>query len=68
MECGPAESVDIDSVALPPLSGTLPSELTPSKNCTVPVAAEGDTFAVNVTFCPNMDGFTLEDTVVVVLA
>jgi hypothetical protein len=29
----------------------------PSKNCTVPVAAEGVTVAVNSTFCPNVDGF-----------
>ena len=40
----------------------------PSKNCTVPVADEGDTVAVNVTFWPEVDGFRLEAIVVVVAA
>ena len=66
MECGPAESVEVDSVALPPLSDTVPSKVEPSKNCTVPVTAEGDTVAVNVTFCPDVDGLAFEDTEVVV--
>jgi hypothetical protein len=58
----------VDSVALPPLSVAVPRELAPSKNCTVPVAAAGDTFAVSVTLCPKVDGLVLEDTVVVVPA
>ena len=65
MECGPTDSAEVDRVALPPLSGTLPSEVAPSKNCTVPVAARGDTVAVNVTFCPDADGLAFDDTVVV---
>jgi len=68
MECGPTDSVEVDSAALPPLRVAVPSEVAPSKNCTVPVAAAGDTFAVSVTLCPNVDGLALEDTVVVVLA
>jgi hypothetical protein len=32
------------------------------------VADEGDTVAVNVTFCPHVDGFAPEDRVVVVPA
>lgn len=68
MECAPAASAEVDNVAVPPLSGALPSALLPSEKVTVPVAAAGDTFAVNVTLCPNAEGFALEDRVVVVLA
>jgi hypothetical protein len=31
----------------------------------VPVAVEGETLAVNVTFCPTVEGFTLDDNAVV---
>ena len=65
MECGPTVNAEVDSAALPPLSGMLPSEVAPSKNCTVPVAANGDTVAVRVTFCPDAEGLALDDTVVV---
>jgi predicted lipoprotein len=62
MECGPTDSAEVDSVALPPVSGTVPSEVAPSKNCAVPVAADGDTVAVKVTFCPAAEGLAFEDT------
>jgi hypothetical protein len=39
----------------------------PSENCTVPVAAAGDTVAVNVTDCPDVDGFDDDATAVVVV-
>jgi hypothetical protein len=54
------------SAALPPLSAAVPSELTPSKNWTVPVDAAGETVAVNVTGWPNVDVGADEATVVVV--
>jgi len=63
----PAESADVESDAVPPPTGAVPRELTPSKNCTVPVAAAGDTVAVKVTDCPDVDGFDDDATDVVVL-
>jgi hypothetical protein len=43
--------------AVPPLRAVVPRELTPSKNCTVPVGPEvGLTVAVNVTCCPKTEG------------
>ena len=60
---------DVVSAALPPLKAAVPRELTPSKNCTVPVGPEeGLTVAVNVTCCPEPDGFNDDATTVVVLA
>src|SRR5262245_3066066 len=62
----PTDSAAVESVAVPPLSSAVPRELAPSKNCTLPVAAAGDTVAVNVTGCPDVDGFADEAIVVVV--
>jgi hypothetical protein len=56
------------SDATPPLSGALPSNVAPSKNCILPVAVEGETVAMNVTGCPLLDGLRLDVNVVVVLA
>lgn len=57
------------SDALPPLKAAVPRELTPSKNCIVPVGPEeGLTVAVNVTCCPSADGFNDDVRAVVVLA
>ena len=57
MKCVPTASVAVVSDAVPPLSATVPRELAPSKNCTVPVGPEdGLTVAVNVTDCPNTEG------------
>jgi len=64
IECGPAASADVDSCAVPPLSAITPSDVAPSRNCTVPVALEGDTVAVNVTDCPTVDGFRFDATLV----
>ena len=63
----PTDSDAVKNNAVPPLTGTVPRELPPSKNCTVPVAAAGDTVAVNVTACPNVDGFCDDVSAVVVL-
>ena len=68
IECDPGDRLEVETLALPPLSVALPSDVLPSKNCTVPVADDGETVAVNVTFWPYVDGFGLEETVVVVAA
>ena len=61
MECEPAASVAVISDAVPPLSATVPNGVAPSRNCTVPVGPEdGLTVAVNVTACPNTEGFSDE--------
>ena len=44
----------------------LPSTVAPSLNCTVPVAAFGETIAVKVTDWPLVDGLAEDDNVVVV--
>jgi hypothetical protein len=65
----PNASVDVENVALPETSVPLPTLTPPSKNVTVPVGVPepGEaalTVAVNVTVCPNTDGFADEVTVV----
>jgi hypothetical protein len=42
----------VDNVAVPELSVPVPSEVVPSRNVTVPVAAEGATVAVSVMLVP----------------
>ena len=66
MEWLPADRVDVDSAAEPALRATVPNDVVPSKNCTVPVAADGDTVAVNTTGCAEADGLTDETSPVVV--
>jgi hypothetical protein len=73
MECEPTASADVLNVAEPALSAPLPKVVAPSLNVTVPVAvpvpgATVLTVAVNVTDCPNTEGFTDDTTAVVVLA
>ena len=58
--------MEIAKVARPPLKVPLPKVVVPSRNVTVPVDAEGETVAVNVTDCPDTDGFTLDVTLAVV--
>src|SRR5215469_10963313 len=53
----PAASPAVVNAADPPLSAAAPRTVEPSRNCTVPVAPEGDTVAVNVTDWPETDGF-----------
>jgi hypothetical protein len=61
MECDPTLKAEVERNATPPLRLAIPSEAVPSKNCTVPVAVEGETVAVNFTVCPETDGLTLEE-------
>ena len=58
------------NVAFPPLSAPEPNTVVPSLNVTVPVGVPVPvcvTVAVNVTDCPNMDGFFEDATLVVVV-
>lgn len=48
----PAVENEVARVAFPEISGPVPSEVVPSRNVTVPVAAEGVTVAVSVTLVP----------------
>jgi hypothetical protein len=66
MECAPSDRVEIDSDALPPLRVPVPSDMDPSRNVTDPVAADGDTVAVNVMPWFDFEGFALDVSVVVV--
>jgi hypothetical protein len=67
MECVPVVKEDVASVAVAgfPLSVPVPSDVTPSKNATVPLGTEvpGETsvtVAVKVTLSPGVEGFVLE--------
>jgi hypothetical protein len=69
----PTASVDVVNVATPaPFNIPVPIAVPLSRNVTVPVATGVDapptsaTIAVNVTLCPEYEGFRLEVTVVVV--
>jgi len=68
IEWDPTASVEVLYVAVPALSVPVPSVVLPSLNVTVPVAAEGETVAVNVTDEPYADGFTDDVSVIVVFA
>jgi hypothetical protein len=52
IECDPAIRVDVLNVALPLLTVPVPRVVLPSLKVTVPVAADGETVAVNVTTEP----------------
>jgi hypothetical protein len=65
--------VEVVSVAVPADSVPVPNVVVPSRNVTIPDGLPAPrativTVAVNVTLCPDTDGFTDEATVVVVLA
>ena len=47
-----------------PLNACVPSEIAPSKNSTLPVAAPCATVAVKVTDSPNIDGLLFDATLV----
>ena len=57
-------------LALPPAKDFVPSTVAPELNVTVPVGVivADETAAVNVTFCPKVDGLSEETTVVNVVA
>jgi hypothetical protein len=69
-----AERAEVEKVAVPPaVSGPVPIEAAPSLNVTVPVGVPEPglftvTVAVNVTPCPNTDGFGADSKAVVVWA
>ena len=65
--CGPVLSIVVVKVATPPLRLADPSEVSPSRKVTVPVACGGETVAVNATACPGVEGFGVEVSVVVVV-
>lgn len=67
IECAPAVSVDVVNIAVPLLRVLVPKVVLPSLNVTVPVAADGETVAVNFTDEPYVEGFSEDASVVVVL-
>ena len=73
-ECTLTVNAEVENVAMPPAPTVpMPRLVTPSKNVTVPdglpePGATAATVAVNVTLCPNTDGFGDEVRLVVVLA
>jgi hypothetical protein len=69
----PTARAEVVNVALPELKVAVPKVAAPSRKVTVPVGvpepgATALTVAVNVTDCPNTDGFTDEVTVVELLS
>jgi hypothetical protein len=66
IECVVAVSVETESVACPLLRVEVPSVFAPSRNVTVPVAADGATAAVRVMDCPYVDELGLALRLVVV--
>ena len=53
----PRARAPVESAAVPEETGAVPNDVAPSKNATVPVAAEGETVAVKVTLWPTVEGF-----------
>jgi hypothetical protein len=68
--CVATVRVAVANFAIPPLSVAVPRTLPPFLNVTVPVGVPVPvcvTVAVNVTDCPNIDGFFEDATLVVVV-
>ena len=63
MECEPCVNDKVLNKATPFESATVPSNVVPSRNCTLPVAVDGVTVAVKVTELPTTAGFADEITV-----
>jgi len=60
--CVPASNVETEIWAIPPPTVAVPSDVVPSKNCTVPLRVTppgywGVRVAVKVTGLPNTEGF-----------
>jgi len=66
MEWSPTCIVLFVMLAVPDATGDEPSDVVPSKNCTLPAAAAGLTVAVSVTLlpCRTVVGFAFNDVVV----
>jgi len=62
----PPDNAVTVTAAVPACSVPLPIGVVPSRNVTEPVAAAGDTVAVNVTVAPGAAGFWLDVTLTVV--
>ena len=58
----------MENTATPPDNVAVPITVPPFRNCTVPVAADGVTVAVNVTVSPGVDELGLADKAVVEFA
>ncbi len=56
MLCVPALRVDVAKLAMPPLIVPVPIVVTPSLKVTVPLAAPGESVAVNMTKAPGITG------------
>jgi hypothetical protein len=65
-EWDPGANIAVVRLALPRLRLIVPSVADPLLKVTLPVAVEGETFAVSVTLAPNTDGFAEEAKAVVV--
>src|SRR4051812_38387521 len=71
IECEPTLKLLVVNDALPLVSVCVPSEVVPSKNCTLPPmvpAVALETVAVTVTAAPYAAGLTLDANVVLVVA
>ena len=72
--CSPTERVEVEKLALAAIRTDEAIVVPPSLKSTVPEgvptppAVTWATVAVNVTVCPNAEGFKFEETVVVVFA
>jgi hypothetical protein len=66
IECAPRTNVEVEYEAAPLVSVTVANTAAPSRNWTVPVAVDGVTVALRVTFVPTIDGFADDVTVVLV--
>jgi hypothetical protein len=68
IEFDPTANIEVLKVAFPLLIVPVPKVVLPFLNVTVPVAAEGDSVAVNVTDEPYVEGFAEEVSVTVGVA
>jgi hypothetical protein len=60
MECDPWLNEEVVKEATPLVSAVVPSTVVPSRNCTLPVAVEGETLALKVTGDPTTAGFGID--------
>jgi len=70
IECAPVASVEVETVATPELSVTVPSDVVPSRQVTLPagVPALEETVMVSVTGTPVVPGLGEAETAVVLAA
>ena len=70
IECAPVARVEVERIATPELSVTVPSDVAPSRQVTLPVGvpALDETVMVRVTGAPEVAGLGEAETVVVLAA